>query len=337
MRLRRGDLPLRGLFVGETWVPLGESWLGHRPEPLIHERVWACPLTGRGPYRGAFDSQGRGIAYRQSDGYEERTTYDSDRIVVRIDAYVKLETKLDGDGRPVETRYASGEVERYRYDDDRLVEIDEAAGLLKTVISGERWETGGRLRVEHDEDGPCAIRAEDELVWERRDEPWPALLARGAAEIADGIADAIERAVEDPELPVARLGLTYVEASGLYTVVSLGLDDVRADEEHFWYPIGEGGGLEEIDGMVEDELDRLLLREAALNDPDQPQRTVLNAVAAALARRDWTGVIAPTEDFVAFIAEHDEDIAPKRESLRAVNPPERAATWEARFPPSEYE
>jgi hypothetical protein len=119
--------------------------------------------------------------------------------------------------------------------------------------------------------------------------------------------------------------------------VSLGLDGVRADEEHFWYPIGEGGGIEEIDGEVPDELDRLLRREAALNDPGQPHRTVLNAVAAALVRRDWAGVISPTADFVAFIAEHDEDVAPKRESLRAVNPPERAGTWEARFPPSEYE
>src|SRR3954447_16973413 len=40
----------------------------------------------------------------------------------------------------------------------------------------------------------------------------------------------------------------------------------------------------------------------------------------------WT---APTDDFVA---EHGEDIPPKRESVCAVNPPERAATWDARFP-----
>jgi hypothetical protein len=217
-----------------------------------------------------------------------------------------------------------------------LVEIDEAPGLLETTISGGRWETGGRLRVEYDERGSCAIRGERELVWERRDEPWPELLARGAAEIADGFAGAIERVVEEPGLGVVRLALTYVEQSGLYSIVSLGLDRVRTDEGHFWYPI-EGGGIDEIDGVVSDELDRLLLREAALNDPGQPQRTVLNAVASALARRDWAGVIAPTEDFVAFIAEHDEDIGPKRESLRAVNSPERAAIWEGRFPPSEYE
>jgi len=77
------------------------------------------------------------------------------------------------------------------------------------------------------------------------------------------------------------------------------------------------------------------LREAALSDPGQPQRTVLSA--SALARRDWTGVIAPTSDFVAFLSEHDEDIDPERESLRAVNPPDRAALWEARFPPERFE
>jgi hypothetical protein len=31
-----------------------------------------------------------------------------------------------------------------------------------------------------------------------------------------------------------------------------------------------------------------------------------------------------------FIAEHDEDIPPKLASVRAVNPPERLAAWEAR-------
>jgi hypothetical protein len=100
--------------MSETWLPIGESWLGHRPEPLIHERAWSCPLTGRGPYRGAFDRHGRGVAYRQNGGYEERTTYESGRIVVRGNGRVKLVTELDGEGRPVRTVYASGEAEHYR-------------------------------------------------------------------------------------------------------------------------------------------------------------------------------------------------------------------------------
>lgn len=35
---------------------------------------------------------------------------------------------------------------------------------------------------------------------------------------------------------------------------------------------------------------------------------------------------------MVFIAEHDEGFAPKYESLLEVNPPERIAAWEARWP-----
>ncbi len=124
--------------VSETWVDVGASWLGHRPEPLIHERVWACPLTGRGPFKGAFDAQGRAVAYRQDDGYEERTSYERGRVVIRAGARVLLETELDDDGRPTRTRYATGETERYCYQAGRLVEIEEAPGLLHTVFAGAR-------------------------------------------------------------------------------------------------------------------------------------------------------------------------------------------------------
>jgi YD repeat-containing protein len=323
--------------MSETWEPVGVSWLGHRPEPFIHERLWCCPLTGRGPYSGAFDAEGRGVAYRQDEGYEERTTYTDGRIVVRNEGRELLATDLDDAGRPIRTRYASGESEHYRYDGDRLVEIDEAPGLCWTAIDASREDTGGRLQVEHDERGPRAIRQSVQLVWERREEPWPQLLAREAVEIAEGFAREIERAVERPGLAVAKLQITYVAQSGLFSTITLALEDVCDDEMLFWYGIGEAGGIEQIECDVPTELEASLLREAALSDPGQPQRTVLNAVASTLARRDWAGVIAPTPDFVAFISEHDEDIDPKRESLRAVNPSDRAAIWEARFPPQEFQ
>jgi hypothetical protein len=54
---------------------------------------------------------------------------------------------------------------------------------------------------------------------------------------------------------------------------------------------------------------------------------VLNAVAAVLARHDWSGLFPVAEDFVAFIAEHDEGFEEKIESLRAANPPRRAEPW----------
>jgi hypothetical protein len=44
-------------------------------------------------------------------------------------------------------------------------------------------------------------------------------------------------------------------------------------------------------------------------------------------------LVEPTSDFVVFIAEHDEGYAPKAASVRAVNPADRLAQWEANWPP----
>jgi hypothetical protein len=75
-----------------------------------------------------------------------------------------------------------------------------------------------------------------------------------------------------------------------------------------------------------------LIQEASLKQPADPCRTVLNDVAALLARHDWSGLVEPTSDFVVFIAEHDEGYAPKAASVRAVNPADRLAQWEANWP-----
>jgi len=80
---RSGRRRIYACVVSATWVPVGWCWLGHRPEPFLHERLWACPLTGAGPCRALVDEHGRGLAYQQPGGrYEERTTYEPDRIVV---------------------------------------------------------------------------------------------------------------------------------------------------------------------------------------------------------------------------------------------------------------
>jgi hypothetical protein len=73
--------------------------------------------------------------------------------------------------------------------------------------------------------------------------------------------------------------------------------------------------------------DELLLREPALNDPREAQRTALTEIAKLLARRDWTGILQPTGDCVVFIAEHA--LAPKRASVREVTQPtEPLAAWD---------
>jgi hypothetical protein len=40
-----------------------------------------------------------------------------------------------------------------------------------------------------------------------------------------------------------------------------------------------------------------------------------------------------TDDFVAFIAEHDEGFAPKVASIHEVNAADQVARWEAALPP----
>jgi hypothetical protein len=58
------------------WVGVAPTWLGHRPEPVIHERLWACPLVlgddARGPRWAGVDAGGRLIAMRDSvPGHED--------------------------------------------------------------------------------------------------------------------------------------------------------------------------------------------------------------------------------------------------------------------------
>ena len=278
--------------------------------------------------------------------YVERVTFEPHAVVVRHEEAVMVRTEFDDDGRPLRSLYPlRGEEERYRYDSDgRMTEILESTALRVAAGAGERDDVGGPLVVEHDARGPSAIRGEYETVWERVDEPWPALLGRGAHEIAEGLVDGVKSCGVAPGTEVFALSLTYVEQGGLHSVLSFGLEQDRrawlaarlAGNElarKLWYLIARGGGLYEIERYeIPPELDSLLLREACLKQPADPYRAILHEVAALLARHDWNGLVTPTEDFVVFVAEHDEDITPKHDSVRAVNPADRLAAWDDRWP-----
>jgi hypothetical protein len=75
-----------------------------------------------------------------------------------------------------------------------------------------------------------------------------------------------------------------------------------------------------------------LLQEAGLNQPADPREVVLEAVGAIVSRRDWRGVMTPTEDFVVYRMGHDEGLRWANESVRASNPAERVAAWERNWP-----
>ena len=275
----------------------------------------------------------------------------SERLWVHPSALVATQgdpvTAFDDDGRPAVTRYADGGVERYVYDDaGRLIEIDEYPRLWYTIdddVAVYRRDHGGRLRVDHDAAGPVRITGPHGTVWKRCDEQWPELLHRGAVSLAERCSAAI--AAADARRPeVYCLMLTYVDDGGLDVLVSAGTEEDRrfylardeSPEElavSLLYP--ESHGLSFIEVEPDPALDPLLLREAALNDPQEPHRTVLTEAAKLLARRDWTALLQVSDDFIVYIAEHDEGVALKQASVREVNPAERVAQWDAAWHPSD--
>jgi hypothetical protein len=326
-------------------------------------------ITVVGPARlapetwGAFDT---GQAAR--DGYEGTgaTTYPGGPMDVDVVSHeptavtVALghtqtiaRTTFDSDGRPTRTDYEGDETgaEIYSYDErGSLVAVDEASGMSWATDAGQRHTGDGHLTVEHDEQGVRRVVDEDaDVVWERHAEPWPELLGRGARTIATAVIEAVRaacaRLAASPGTEVFSLTLIYVNQGSLAPLLAFGLEDDRrawlAEEQdrwqlalNLWYPADEPTGLTALHPVdVDADLDQLLLREGSLNQPDDPYRAVLNAVAALLSRHDWSHTLTPTDDFVVYCAEHDEAISPKHESVRTANPPERLAAWDAKWPP----
>jgi YD repeat-containing protein len=277
-----------------------------RPEPFLFERVWAHPSS-----------------------------------TVPEDAPTATAV-LDDAGRVVGTRYSDGEEERYEYDaDGRVIVIREAASLTWSVSElGQRIDTGGRLSVEHDQEGPLRIVSEHgQTVWDRPGEPFATLFERGVESLARRCVEAFAHVDLDPHTQIQCMRLIYVDDGDLHTVITVLTESDREELLRtggmfgiacgLWYPESEPVGFLEVE---DDPIDDRLLRETALNDPRDAKRVVLNAVARRLARHVWAGIFVPTEDFVVFIAEHDEGFAPKYESVLEVNPPERLAAWDARWP-----
>jgi hypothetical protein len=301
------------------WVTVAPSWMGHRAEPLLHERMWACPLELAGNRRAhdgrlhqaGFDVAGRPVILRRSepdsglDPHHEIETveYREGEILLHLPGGTVATTTIDGHGRPLRTVYDGAEAgeEAYHYDAaGRLAAIDEAECLWRTVSFYEMWDaTGGRLAVEHDDDGPRRIvDSAGKIRWERCGEPWDELLERGARAICDGVVRVVgdhcrAHAVE-PTTEVSALVLTCVAQGSLDVTLSFGPEADRR--------------LNHIDGTVIDEpLDSLLLREAAMKQPNDPYRVVLDAAAAHLAHHDWGRLLTTTDDFIVHIAVHDED------------------------------
>lgn len=338
--------------------------MGHRPEPLLHERLWACGLLLDAPpaetvpcrVEAGLTSDDVPVAWRQigDDGPPtvEHARHEPGRTVVETADGTTVTTMRDAAGRPLRTTYA-GEVtgeETYHYEGQRLVAIDESDGLGRTVIAGERFVTGGRLTVEHDVLGAKRIVSSHEgTVWERLAVPWPERLSAGAATITEGALNATRRACANLGLPpttsVFGLSLIYVDQGSLHASLAFGLEEDRQAwvreglhgedlAAEIWYLNADNEGLNFVDDedLLDPEDNSALLRDAACAQPLDPYRVVLGAAAARLARADWSAMLTLTDDFVVFVAEHDEGFEEKLASVRESNPPERVARFEARWP-----
>jgi hypothetical protein len=211
---------------------------------------------------------------------------------------------------------------------------------------------GGQLAIEHDVDGPLRIIDDyGYLVWERCTEPWAELFGRGVRQIADAAIEATEQACRrhgiNGETEVFSLMLSILGDSSLDFAIYLGLGADRRQwlasamneemlSEALWHLDREAATPHIVPGeaeIVPSELGRLMLQEGGLNQPDDARTLILNAVAGALSRHDWQGVMTPTDDFVVYRMGHDEGLRWAYESVRAANPAERVAAWERNWPP----
>jgi hypothetical protein len=347
----------------ERWATVTLRWLGHRPEPLVTERLWGCSLVLGDDdrdehgwrHRVGFDRDGRPVILRHepppesvtTPDWEEIVSYEPGRVEVKHGAG-RVTTTFDASGRAEHTVYVdhhgAQDTETYTYDDTgRLVGIEEARALDMTAQAGRGfgWPTGGPLTILHDERGMTKIATEDgAAVWARSDESWPALLERSLQAMYDEAAQIIAdvhtwRDGASASGSALALGLCFTSGMGLGCTGRLVLDAPDAAADHV-YRVLTGDALPSLDVGVLFELDfndeSRLVQQASAHQPLDPVRFLLSELAMRLATHDWSGVLLTAPEFAVFLDEHDAGAEPMWQSLVASNPPERVTQWTARWP-----
>lgn len=340
------------------WVPVSNRWVGHRAEPLIGERLWGCdaPLPddvlARSEFwaEAGFDADGRPAAFRERSRHDDGEADEVVTIerladgttVVHLAEGGEARTFFDDAGLATRTVYVDEDGEEdeetYHYDDaGRLVAINESAALGGTHDGGREY-TGGRLSVEHDDGGAARIvDASGDVVWERPTRPWAEELERAADVLATGYLGLLAAAVQDeglvPGTESYGLSLVYVDQNDINAVLAVGLEDDRRAAGG-----GEDGAVETLyiegdlpwitDQVLGEKESVALLRVASMGQPDDPWRVVLGEVVRRLSESDLPG-LTKTQDFVGWVAEHDEGLAEKVSSIRIHNRADAVARWEA--------
>ena len=358
----------------ERWITVPDTWVGHRPEPLVAERLWACGAVGEGTRHAGLDGAGRAILVGPTGRPPARWAARPNRVdvvehaadgrAINVHGFGRLgeqgvTTTFDDAGRPLATSYAGAfPDERYELDaGGRLVAIEESPGVRSLSGEMEREDPAGvRLDVEWRGGSPVAVRRADDgfVVWERLALPWPDALRGFAEALAEAAAAKLSAEAEalGVEATDEVFGMALVTDPVPFGTANLDLwvglqttrERVLADrrlgrdevEEYLWWLQNPDGDSLVAGANLPDDLDRAALRAASMHDAREPRRTLARATVPLLAARDWSGSFTVTPDFAAYVIGEDDGPADLYASMVAGNPPERLAARAAMWRGSRY-
>ena len=222
-------------------------------------------------------------------------------------------------------------VEDYRYDGPSLQEIAvyaETPGLGPNRFSD---------RISHDASGSLDgidrvwANGQVQVVYRRRRRGQTIDKLRGAAvaELVAAVVGSVRAAAVAER--VYCLELSYREVARYLPSIILGLERDRAGGREpglVYRPLLSGGRVLEVPEPDSLESFRQFEQEVRSSQRWELGAPMLRAAAAELTRRDWTGVLEVTDDFVAFA--DDPEFADLEQALAASAPSERIAEWKAR-------
>ncbi|WP_433831136.1 hypothetical protein ACQP2E_12705 [Actinoplanes sp. CA-015351] len=325
------------------------SWPGLDLRPLHFERdllkpgrrLDARPPVGRDVLRIGFDAGGRTVVIEEYSGFL-RSRLHAETFVRHGDGLVEA-AQFDADGpiylhayesegglmrlAEMVARGGSGR-ERYEYTGGRISRVEiEHGGRPRSVLTAEHDHRGLLRLVE-------VIGRRSAVRYERP--PAGFDLDVACRDLEDSFVTRVLGAAErlDVDGPVACLALSYYRQRPLSFEIHAATADERAelrsaDAHAAWSPAdfeaSTDAGLDDIAAL------RLVAQELTLLDADDVDaaagseigRRLMCAVAARLNRRDWSGTLPVTDDFLVYAV--DLELVDLERNLTVCLPPERLA------------
>jgi hypothetical protein len=222
--------------------------------------------------------------------------------------------------------------EDYRYDGPLLREI---------VTYGETPGLGAHRSVDHVSHDSAGTVVAIDRVWDdgttqavyrrrRKAQSLDDLRAAALAELVPAVVAVVAAAARGEE--VYCVELAYQAVAGYFPpLITLGLKRTRAnlrEPDLAFRPMLSGGRTVDLPAPDRLEACRLFDQEVRSKQRWELGTQMLREAAAALTRRDWSGVVEVTDDFVAFAV--DPEMDELDEALGTSAPPARIAEWRAR-------